>query len=79
MNFYNCCWKHTTTEEIPKHAMDDYNDKSFMEKVAIAAENSRKRHLKRNEYNGVMLSYLQIGYQKLELRNYTSKELNQGK
>ena len=50
MHFYNCCRKHTTTEEIPKHVMDNYNDKSLMEKVAIATEKSRKRHLERNEY-----------------------------
>ena len=30
--------------------MDNYNDKSLMEKVAIATEKSRKRHLKWNEY-----------------------------
>ena len=30
--------------------MDNYNDKSLMEKVAIATEKSRKRHLERNEY-----------------------------
>ena len=50
MHFYNCCRKQTTTEEIPKHVMDNFNDKSLMEKVAIATEKSRKRHLERNEY-----------------------------
>ena len=31
--------------------MDNYNDRSLMEKVAIAAENLRRRHLERNKYN----------------------------
>ena len=30
--------------------MDNYNDKSLMEKVAITTEKSRMRHLERNEY-----------------------------
>ena len=33
------------------HLMDNYNDKSLMEEVAIANENSRKWHIERNEYN----------------------------
>ena len=39
--------KHATTEEIPKHVMDNYNDKSLMDNMAIANENSRKWHLER--------------------------------
>ena len=31
--------------------MDNNNDKSLMEKVAITDENSRKWHLERNEYD----------------------------
>ena len=31
--------------------MDNYNDKSEMENVAIANENSRKLHIERSEYN----------------------------
>ena len=42
--------KRTTTDEILKHAMDNYN-KVLMEKVAIRIEKSRNIHLKRNEYN----------------------------
>ena len=38
-----------------------------------------KRYLERNEYREVMLSYSQIEYQKLVLRNHTSKERNQRK
>ena len=30
--------------------MDNYNDKSLLEKMAIATEKSRKRYFKRNEY-----------------------------
>ena len=47
IHFSNCCRKHAITEEIPKHVMDNYNDKSLMEKVAIANENSRKWHIER--------------------------------
>ena len=50
MHFYNCCRKHTTTEEMPKDLMDNYNDKSLMEKMAIATEKSKKRYFERNEY-----------------------------
>ena len=35
IHFYNCSRKHATTEEIPKHVMDNYNNKSLMEKVPI--------------------------------------------
>ena len=51
MNFYNCFMKHIITEEISKHVMDNYNDKSLMKKVVIANENSRKWHLERYEHN----------------------------
>ena len=48
--------------------MDNYNDKSLMEKVAITNENSRKWNLEREmSIMRVMLSYSQIGYQKLTL------------
>ena len=51
-----------------------------MEKVAIANENSRKLHIEREMSKmRVMLIYLQIGYQKLTLKNPTSKERNQRK
>ena len=46
-----------------------------MEKVAIANENSRKWHIVREmSIMRVMLPDSKIGYQKLTLRNYTSKE-----
>ena len=51
MHFYNCCRKHTTTEGKPKYVMENYNDKSLMEKVVIVTENSKKWYLERNEYN----------------------------
>ena len=51
-----------------------------MEKVTIANKNSMKWHLKREmSIMKFMLFYLQIGYQKLTLRNPTSKERNQRK
>ena len=43
--------KRTTTDEILKNVMDNYNNKCLMKKVAILIEKSRNRHLKRNEYN----------------------------
>ena len=53
IHFYNSCRKHATTEEMPKHVIDNYNDKSLIENVAIANENSRKWHIERemSEYN----------------------------
>ena len=63
IHFYNCCSKYATTEEMSKHAMDNYNDKSLMEKVTIANENSRKWHIEREMIiMRVMLPYSQIGY-----------------
>ena len=81
MHFYNCCRKHTTTEEIPKHVMDNYNDKILMEKVAIATEKSRKRHLERNEYkesNVVLLTnwISKINIKKTILQKREIKERN---
>ena len=49
MHFYNCCSEHITTEEIPRHVIDNYNDKRLMVKVTIEIEKSRMRHLERNE------------------------------
>ena len=79
MHFYNCCRKHTTTEEIPKHVMDNYNDKSLMGKVAIATEKSRKRHLERNEYKESDVVLLTNWISKINIKNHTSKERNQRK
>ena len=59
--------------------MDNYNDKSLMEKMTYATEESRKRHLERNEYRRVILSDSQIRFQNLTLTNHTSKERNQNK
>ena len=42
VHFYNCYSEHITIEKTPKHVMDNYNDKTLMEKVSIATENSRK-------------------------------------
>ena len=58
MQFYNCCRKITTTEVMQKHVIANYNDKSLVEKVAIVTKDSRKKHLERNKYMMVMLSYL---------------------
>ena len=59
--------------------MDNYNDKSLMENVKIANENSRKWDLERNENSEVILSFWQIRCQKLTLNNPTQKERNQRK
>ena len=60
--------------------MDNYKDKSLMEKVAITNENSGKWYLKREiSIIWVMLSDSQTRYQKLILRSYTSKKRNQKK
>ena len=48
-------------------------------RVAIAAENSRKRLLERNKYNEGDVVLLTNWISKLSLRNHTSKERNQRK
>ena len=66
IHFYNYCRKHATTDEMSKHAMDNYNYKGLMEKVAIENEISRKWHIEKEMcIMRVILPYSQIGYQKL--------------
>ena len=51
---------------MPKYVINNYNDKSLIEKVAMSNENSRKWHIEREiSIIRVMLPYSQIGYQKL--------------
>ena len=64
-------------KRYPKHVMDNYNDRSLIKKVAIAAENSRKRHFLRNKYNEGDYALLTNWISKLSLTNNTSKERNQ--
>ena len=71
--FYNCCRKHTTTEDISK-ICDGQLYESLMEKVAIATENSRKRHFERNKYNEGDIVQLTNWISKLSLRNHTPRE-----
>ena len=59
MHLINRCMKRTTTDEILKNVMDNYN-KGLMEMVAILIEKSRNRHLKRASIMRVMLSYYRI-------------------
>ena len=60
--------------------MDSYNNKSLMEKVAIATEKSRKRHLERNEYKESNVVLLTNWISKINIKkNNTSKERNQRK
>ena len=59
--------------------IDNYNDRSLMEKVAISAEKKKMRHLKRNKYNEGDVVQLTNLISKLSLRNYISKERNQRK
>ena len=54
--------------------MDNYSDRSLMEKVAIATENSRKRNFERNKYNEGDVVQLTNWISKLSLRNHTSRE-----
>ena len=54
--------------------MDNYNDKSLMGKVEIAAENSRMRHFERNKYNEGDVVQITNWISKLSLRNHTSKD-----
>ena len=56
--------------------MDNYNDRSLIEKVIIAAEDSRKRHLEINKYNEGDFVLLTNWISKLSLRNHTLKERN---
>ena len=66
-----------TTEEIPKYVLDNCNDRSLIEKVAVANENSRKRHLERNEYNEGDAVPLTNWKSKINFKNHTSKERSQ--
>ena len=54
--------------------MDNYNDSSLMEKVAIEAENLKKRQFWRNKYNEGNVFLLTNWISKLSLRNHTSKK-----
>ena len=54
--------------------MDNYNDRSLMEKVVIAAENSTKRNFERNKYNEGDIVLFTNWISKLSLRNYISRE-----
>ena len=73
MNLYNCCRKLTTTEEIPKHVLDNYNDKSLMEKEAIVNEKSRKRHIERNESKEEDVVLLTNWISKINIKKYALK------
>ena len=59
--------------------MDNYNDRSLMKKMEIAAKNSRKRHFERNKNNEDDVVLLTNWISILSLRNHTSKERNQRK
>ena len=59
--------------------MDNYNERILIEKVAIAAENSKMQHLERNKYNEGDVVQLTNWISKLSLRNHNSKERNQRK
>ena len=66
-------------DEMSKHVMDSYNYKSLMDKLQLKmsiqkSDISRERE---TSIRRVMLSYSQIGYQKLTLKAPTSKERNQ--
>ena len=41
LHYYNWSRKHTTTGEVPKFVMDNFNDSLVKERVAIATEKSR--------------------------------------
>ena len=62
MYFYYYCRKHTTTEEIPKHVMDNYNDKGLMENGQLQLRNKGIHTLRETSIMRVMLSNLKIGY-----------------
>ena len=54
-------WKHTTTGEVPKFVMDNFNDSLVKERVEIGTEKSRKKHLEKKAYIKLeMLYWLQI-------------------
>ena len=74
MHFNNCCMKQKQLKINEKHIIDNYNDKSLMEKVVIINKNSRKWHLEREmSIMREMLSYSQTGYKKLALWNPIKK------
>ena len=59
--------------------MDNYNDKSLMENGNCKWEFKEVTPREKKSIMRVMLSYSQIGYQKLTLKGPTSKERNQRK
>ena len=50
-----------------------------MEKVAIATDKSKKRHLERNEYKESDVVLLTNWISKISIKNHTSKERNKRK
>ena len=50
LHFYNWKRKHTTTQQIPKHVLDNFNNEKIREIVMIATEKSRKEHLENSLY-----------------------------
>ena len=52
--------------------MDNYNDRSLMEKMEIASKNSRKWHFERNKNNEGDVVLLTNWISILSLRNHTS-------
>ena len=74
MHFYNCFRKNITTEEISKYVMDNYNDKILKEKVVIANEKSRKRHLERNEYKESDVVLLTNWISKINIKKYFKRK-----
>ena len=47
MHYYNWFRKHTTTNKVPKFVMNNFNDSSVRERVAITTEKSRKNKIEK--------------------------------
>ena len=54
--------------------MENYNDKSLMEKVLITNEKSKKRNFEWNKYNEGDVTILTNWILKINIKNYTSRE-----
>ena len=50
LHYYNCKREHTTTGQIPKYVLDNFNNEKIREIVMITTEKSRKKHLENSQY-----------------------------
>ena len=79
LHFYNWKRKHTTTQQIPKHVLDNFNNEKIREIVMIATEKSRKEHLENSLYKEDDEVMITNWIQKINKKSNIIKEKNQRK